>query len=149
MPETLFPTGRWFEALAEAMRAEREAYKGLGSIDCAMVVKVLLEGGRERLVEVVFEGFGARSVRELASLEEAAPSYFVIEGSLATWREMIENIRAHGEPDLRHTLNYLTLPDDPMRVSGPDQLSVDAFYRFNESLQRFFNASSRLPTAYA
>ncbi len=43
---------------------------------------------------------------------------------------MLENIRARGgAADLEHTLNYLTFPDDPMRVSGPDQLDTDASYR--------------------
>ena len=47
---------------------------------------------------------------------------------------MLGNTHANGTPDLQHTLNYLTFPDDPMVVSGPDQLQTDAFYRYNESL---------------
>jgi hypothetical protein len=90
-----------------------------------------------------------KSILRLERLDDAAPSHFVLEASLSTWREMIENIRAHGgTPDLQHTLNYLTLPDVPMVVSGPDQLEVDTFYRYNETLQRFFNAAARVPTAY-
>ncbi len=34
-----------------------------------------------------------------------------------------------------------------MRVTGPDQLEVDAFYRYNETLQRFFNGAAAVPTA--
>jgi hypothetical protein len=85
----------------------------------------------------------------LARLEDAAPGHFVLEASLETWREMIENIRANVGPDLTHTLNYLTFPDVPMRVTGPDQLEVDTFYRYSESLQRFFNGAAAVPTAYA
>jgi hypothetical protein len=88
-------------------------------------------------------------VRRLRSLAEAASGHFVLEASLDTWRDMIDNIRAHAGPDLEHTLNYLTFPDDPMRVTGPDQLEVDAFYRYNESLQRFFNGAADVPTSYA
>jgi hypothetical protein len=88
-------------------------------------------------------------VRRLARLEDAAPEHFVLEASLDTWREMIDNIRANAGPDLTHTLNYLTFPDEPMRVTGPDQLEVDAFYRYNQSLQRFFNGAVAVPTAYA
>ena len=62
--------------------------------------------------------------------------------------DMIENIRVNNGPDLEHTLNFLTFPDDPMQVGGPDQLDVDAFYRFNESLQRFVNASAEFTTTY-
>ena len=59
------------------------------------------------------------------------------------------DIRANQGPDLEHTLNYLTLPDDPMRVTGPDQLEVDAFYRYNGSIQRFFNGATQIPTEYS
>ena len=61
---------------------------------------------------------------------------------------MSENIRANRGPDLEHTLNYLTFPDDPMRVAGPDQLQVDAFFRYNQSLQRFFNGAAGVATRY-
>jgi len=149
MPKTtLFPSTQWFEALAQRMAHEEAAYRELGSIDCTMVVKVEASQGPD-LYELAFEGFKARSVRRLARLEDAAPEHFVIEASLATWREMIDNIRANAGPDLTHTLNYLTFPDEPMRVTGPDQLEVDAFYRYNQSLQRFFNGAADLPTAYA
>jgi hypothetical protein len=145
---TLFPSTQWFEALAHRMVQEEAAYRELGSIDCTMVVKVDAAESPD-LYEVAFEGFTVRSVRRLVRLEDAAPEHFVIEASLDTWREMIENIRAHAGPDLTHTLNYLTFPDEPMRVTGPDQLEVDAFYRYNQSLQRFFNGAADLPTAYA
>ncbi len=53
------------------------------------------------------------------------------------------------EDPIGSTLNYLTFPDDPLRVTGPNQLEVDAFYRYNESLQRFFNGAANVPTSYA
>ena len=144
---TLFPSCSWFEALAGRMELERASYRELGSIDCSMVVKVDRPEGDE-LYEVVFESFGVRSIRRLDSLDEALPQHFVLNAPLAVWREMIENIRDDGAPDLEHTLNYLTFPDDPMEVTGPDQLEVDAFYRYNESLQRFFNGASAVSTSY-
>ncbi len=73
----------------------------------------------------------------------------MIEVPLAAWREMIENIRVHDGSNLEHTLNYLTDPDDPMEVTGPDQLQIDAFYRYNQSLQRFLNVSAGIETSYA
>ena len=145
--ETLFPSTQWFEALARRMERNADAFRSLGSVDCTMIVKVDAPGGTE-LYEIVFEGFAARSVRPLARLADAAAEHFVLEASLDTWRDMIENIRANGGPDLTHTLNNLTFPDDPMRVSGPDQLEVDAFYRYNESLQRYFNGAADLATRY-
>ncbi|MFN8600981.1 MAG: hypothetical protein U0842_10970 [Candidatus Binatia bacterium] len=146
--DTIFPSTEWFEALARRMQKDERAYRGLGSIDCTMVVQVDTRPG-PRLYEVRFEGFRARSVRRLDCIEDAAPDHFVLAASLETWRDMIDNIRANGEPDLTHTLNYLTFPDYPMRVSGPDQLEVDTFYRYNQSLQRFFTGAAAVPTAYA
>ena len=144
---TLFPSTQWFQALASRMTQDEASYRPLGAVECTMVVKVDAADGPD-LYEVVFEGFTVRSIRELARLEDAVPEHFVLEASLDTWREMIDNIRANTGPDLAHTLNYLTFPDYPMRVTGPDQLEVDAFYRYNQSLQRFFNGATGVPTSY-
>ncbi len=142
-----FASPEWFEALAARMRADAEHYRRLGSIDCTMVVKID-RPERSDLYEIVFESFGVKSIRRLGRLEDAAPGHFVLEAPLAVWREMIENIRTHGAADLQHTLNYLTFPDDPMRVTGPNQLETDAFYRYNESLQRFFDGAAAVPTRF-
>ena len=114
---------------------------------------VAVEGGLA-YVAAFFSGLRsgvrvARSeVRRLERIEDAAPDHFLLEASLDTWREMIENIQTHGAPDLKHTLNYLTFPDDPMLVSSPDQLQIDAFYRYNQSLQRFFNGAAQVAISY-
>ena len=146
--KTHFPSTQWFRRLATRMAGDAPAFRALGAVECVMVVKIDRAGGGADLHEIVFDGFEVRSVRRLARLEDAAPGHFVLEASLDTWREMIENIRANDGPDLTHTLNYLTFPDYPMRVTGPDQLEVDAFYRYNQSLQRFFNGAAAVPTAY-
>ena len=144
MPEELtFPSKDWFEQLAAFMRADESSFRRLGPVDCSMVVKVDRDGETE-LFEVVFEAFGVKSIRRLERIEDAAPDHFVIEATLDTWCEMIDNIRAHGAADLSHTLNYLTFPDDPMAISGPDQLQIDTFYRYNQSLQKFFNGAAQL-----
>jgi hypothetical protein len=148
MADTIFPSTEWFQELARRMTQDEAAYRALGATDCTMVVHVDTPSGAQ-LYEVTFEGLGVRSVRRLERLDDAAPGHFVLSASLETWREMIENIRANGGPDLTHTLNYLTFPDYPMRVTGPDQLEVDAFYRYNQSLQRFFTGAATVPTAYA
>jgi hypothetical protein len=36
-----------------------------------------------------------------------------------------------------------------MVVDGPDQLHIDAFYRYNQSLQLFFNGAADLAAAVA
>jgi hypothetical protein len=68
------------------------------------------------------------------------------------WREMVENIRRHGHADLTHTLNYLTLPDWPLHLVPVDdiegQLDVDRFYRYNETLQEFFDEAAAVETRF-
>lgn len=144
----LFPSEEWFEALSGKMVEDLDQFRGFGPIDCTMVVKVDGAQGAS-LLEVEFEAFGVKSIRALDDLGSARPEHFVIEAPLEAWKDMLENIRANGGPDLQHTLNFLTFPDDPMVVSGPDQLQTDAFYRYNESLQRFFNGASAVATSYA
>ncbi len=143
-----FPSKKWFESLARRMTTDAAAFQKLGPVDCTMVVKVDTEK-RERCIGISFEGFRVKSIRELKSMHSAPLNHFVIEGPLHAWREMIENVRANGGPDREHTLNYLTFPDDPLRVTGPSQLEIDAFYRYNQSLQRFFNGAANVPTSYA
>jgi hypothetical protein len=144
----VFPSTAWFEKLAIKMQVDEESYRELGNIDCTMVVRVEGLETDSGLYELVFGGFGVTSVRRLGSLGDASPGHFVLSAPASVWIEMIENIRNNNGPDLAHTLNFLTFPDDPMLVGGPDQLDVDAFYRFNESLQRFINASSEFSTTY-
>ncbi len=140
-----FPSEKWFEALAANM--DRATFEPLGAIDCTMVVTVLDLPDQE-LFEVKFRSYGVESVRRLDSIESADPDHFRIEANLPTWREMIDNITANGQPDLEHTLNFLTFPDVPMLVDGPDQLQIDAFYRYNQSLQLYFNGAAGMATEY-
>src|SRR5437899_11861048 len=62
------------------------------------------------------------------------------------WKEMIENIKANGKADLHHTLHtiYIEEPDDLARSN--DGYRRDAFYRFNETFQYFFDSSARIDT---
>jgi hypothetical protein len=62
---------------------------------------------------------------------------------------VVENIAEHGEPDLEHTLNRLTMAGTPLRLVSDDQLKLDLFFRFNQSFQAFFNASAGIVTDYA
>ncbi len=147
LEEIKFPSEAWFERLATIMREDASSFRRLGPVECTMIVKVHT-AEEVALFEVAFASFRVRSIRRLQRVEDAAPDHFVVDAPLDTWREMLENIRSHGAPDLTHTLNYLTFPDDPMLVSGPDQLQIDAFYRYNQSLQRFFNGAAQVATRY-
>jgi hypothetical protein len=145
-----FPSSEWFERLAQLMKISRTLHEHLGYIDCVAQFSVLDGGlgGKPWSVLVTFEEFDATDVRE-ARPGDAARADFTLEASLATWREMIEVIaRGRGRPDLTHTLNYLSHPGTPIRVWSEDPLRKDLFFRYNQSLQEFINASSAFRTIF-
>lgn len=141
-----FISEQWLNELAANMHEKRTLFESFGSIDCTMVLVVDDLPGQD-LFEVKFKSYGVESIRRLASLEDADPDHFSVSATRGTWREMFDNIISNGHPDLQHTLNYLTFPDDPILVDGPDQLQIDAFYRYNQSLQLFFNGAADVMAA--
>ena len=64
--------------------------------------------------------------------------------------EMVENIAQHGRADLHHTLNTLDLDrEDGLAHSvHGDQYREDLFFRYNQTLQYFFDASARVKTEF-
>jgi len=145
-----FPSVEWFERLAQLMKANRARNEHLGYIDCAVIFNVLDGGlrGKPWSAQVTFEEFETTDVRE-ATPADLASADFSIDATLATWREMIESIaRGRGRPDLTHTLNYLSHTGTPIRVWSDDPLRKDMFFRFNQSLQEFINASGTFRTIF-
>lgn len=144
-----FPSLEWFQALQDAMNANTEKYRKLGVVDFALAVSVLADASlpEPKVYGVVFDGYWCKDVREISSADEIEAEC-VLEGDYETWREMLENIKANGHADVYHTLNRLTLPETPMRVRGDDQLGVDKFYRYQGSLQEFFEESARFETDF-
>jgi hypothetical protein len=143
-----FPSLEWFQRLAQLMKDNRALHEHLGYIDCVAQFTVLDGGLRAKpwSVQVTFEQFEAVDVREA---NDEAHADFMMEATLATWREMIENIaRGRGRPDLTHTLNYLSHTGTPIRVWSDDPLRKDLFFRYNQSLQEFVNASSAFRTIF-
>jgi hypothetical protein len=150
-----FPSSEWFERLAQLMKLNRTLHEHLGYIDCVAQFTVIDGGlgGKPWSVQVTFEEFDATDVREAGPREagqnDVARADFTLEASLATWREMIEVIaRGRGRPDLTHTLNYLSHPGTPIRVWSEDPLRKDLFFRYNQSIQEFINASAGFRTIF-
>lgn len=147
-PLVLFPSEAWFQHLADLMNANRARQEQLGFMDCVAGFRVLDGPDGEPLTfEITFEEFSAVEVHEADAAQPRAD--FVLEATLATWREMIESIAAgHGRPDLAHTLNYLSHPGTPLRLVSDDPLKADLYFRYNQSLQEFVNASAALETRF-
>jgi hypothetical protein len=143
-----FPSTEWFRKLQQHSLEELERFKRLGFCDCTVGIKVEPEGGQGEAqgFVLIFDGYTCSDVRESARPEEE--SDFTLIGSYDVWQDMIQNIRENGEADLRHTLNYLALPGIALRVVAQDQLKEDLFYRYNQTLQQFFNQAAKLETEF-
>ena len=145
-----FPDIAWFEALARLMNANRARQEQLGYIDCSVVFTVS-DGSADRLprhFQLRFEEFEALDVREVDGAA-AVQADFALEATLATWRAMIESIAAGGgRPALDQTLNYLSHMGTPLTLVAADPLKSDLYYRYNQSLQEFVNASAAFDTEF-
>ncbi len=144
-----FPSKEWFESLRDLMNSDAERYRHLGYVDARVALLIAADEGLEApaVYGITFEAFRCMDVRELSDPREIDPE-FVMEAPYGVWKEMIENIRANGRADLTHTLNYLSLPNIPMRVWSDDPLGRDKFFRYNQSLQEFFDDASRFSTEF-
>jgi len=143
----MFPSVEWFEALGERVAKDKKEFRRLGYFDANVGIKIDANGAGSRSYVISFEDYGVKDVR--ASDELGKGTDFTIEGSLDAWSDMVRNIREHGEPDLDHTLNRLTMAGVPLKVVAEDQLKADIFYRFNQSIQAFFNEAAAVPTEFA
>jgi len=139
-----FPSLEWFQALKEIVNHD-EGYRRIGTCDTTMGIKITDLG---KYYLVTFEAFEVAEVREVSE-EEAEDADFWLEAPYALWKEMLENIKANGKADLQHTLNTIDLVQPEGFARSHDGLRRDAFYRFNQSLQYFFDASARIDTQFA
>lgn len=147
-----FPSLAWFERLVALMKDQRALHERLGYMDCKVGFTVL-DGGPDKSpwsVRIHFEEFDVLEVKELgAAGDEAGTLDFSMAATLATWRRMIESIaEGEGRPGLDQTLNDLNLRGGTLLVQSGDMLKRDMFFRYNQSLQAFVNASGGFRTAF-
>ncbi len=146
-----FPSLAWFAKLGERMNADRARYEHLGYVDCIVEFVVLdaFGPGRPLRVQVTFDEVSVTDVRE-AGPADAERADFALEADAKSWREMIESIaKGHGRPALDQTLNKLSHFDTPFRLRADDPLKRDLYFRYNQSLQEFVNASAKGVTSFA
>ena len=143
-----FPSVEWFKALCELANANPERLRRLGTVDLVLVAKIDFDS-HSRFFEIVFAGYHCQGAREIPYLADAERDAVVLEAAYPVWCEMIANIQKNGQADLEHTLNTLTLYDTPMRVFAESQLDTDLFYRYQQNLQEFFDAASKLKSEFS
>lgn len=143
-----FPSSQWFQALQDQASAKPDRFKKLGFIDAKVGVVVEPDnGGSPKGFVLEFAGYGCKKITESQRPVDVAD--FAIEGPYSSWKEMIENIQNNGEADLHHTLNVLTMPGVPLKLEAKDQLKADLFFRYNQTLQAFFNGAAEVETEFA
>jgi hypothetical protein len=142
MPE--FPSTEWLQAVADLAMAD-ETYRRYGRVDTLAGIKV-----GDRMFRMTFDVFEIRDIREI-TFDDLRDLDFYMEMEPERWRAMLESIKENGHAGLEHTLNTLDLklPDGLAINAMGDGYRHDKFFRFNESLQRFFDLSSQIETTYA
>jgi hypothetical protein len=138
-----FPSIDWFNAVKDLVNSD-ENYKRIGTCDSDIGVKI---PDLEKFYKITFEAFEVADVRETDEAD-AENTDFWLEMPYARWKDMIENIRSNGKADLHHTLNTIDLEDPQGLARSNDGYRRDAFYRFNQTFQYFFDTSAQIETAF-
>ena len=138
-----FPSVDWFNAIKEIVNKD-ETYKRLGTCDSVVGIKI---PDLQKYYLITFEAFEVADVKE-SDNAGAEDTDFWLEMSYTKWKDMIENIKANGKADLHHTLNTIDLEDPDGFARSNDGYRRDAFYRFNQTFQYFFDASVLIDTSF-
>jgi len=136
-----FPSVEWFEAVRQLVNND-EGFRRLGTVDARVGVKV-----GDKLYELTFEAFECVSVGEISE-NDLRDLDFWLEQSPDEWRAMLESIKQHGSADLKFTLNTIDLTRPEGFAKSYDGYKRDTFYRFNQSLQHFFDSSAKIDTKF-
>ena len=140
-----FPSESWFNAVAEVFNGD-ESFQGGGGGACNTLMGAKV-GDRNFLI--TFEGVECTGAREVKAAELDAADFY-LDMAPADWRAMIQNIASNGHADLEYTLNTLDLDREQglaHSVHG-DQYREDLFFRYNQTLQYYFDASARVATEF-
>ena len=138
----VFPSVEWFNTIKDIVNNDPN-FRQLGTVDAVVGVKV-----ENKIYQLTFEAFECTNVRE-GSDSDLRDMDFWLEQSYDQWKDMLDNIKKHGAADLSHTLNTIDLNIPEGLARSTDGYRRDAFYRFNQSIQDFFNASAKIDTQYA
>jgi len=141
-----FPSTDYFEALKAQMVAAQEHFSRLGFIDTTFAVSVANNGKSHNYV-LEFEVFELKAVREVPEIDLKKVD-FAISGDERIWREMIENIKRNGAADTQHDINTLAHFGEQLKIRYDDPDGHDKLYRFMESIQEFFDLSSKLDVSF-
>lgn len=138
-----FPSVEWLQQVADLAMID-ESYRKSGRVDAIVGIRV-----GDRSFRMTFDVFDISDIREIG-FDDLRDLDFYLEMPPEMWQSMLENIKQNGSAGLEWTLNTLDLklPDGLAINAVGDGYRMDKFFRFNQSLQRFFDLSSQIETAY-
>jgi hypothetical protein len=136
-----FPSVEWFQQAADLLN-ESDAFRHFGTVDTQMGVQV-----GDRFFEIDFEAFEITAVKEADAARMEELDFYLVQSPEA-WKAMLDDIKANGLATHEFTLNSLDLRSDQEFAIGKDYNRRDAFYRFNQTLQDYFDMSSKMETTY-
>ena len=143
MADIEFPSVEWFQALADITK-EDPTYRKFGRLNAVIVFKC---GDKH-----ISTNFDVLNIHEISEVNEnhRRDADFVIDMEPDVWRGMLDDIKQHGHASLDWTLNTLDLRfDEPIhRNELQDGFKADMFFRYNPSLQVFFDNASKLATKF-
>jgi hypothetical protein len=138
----VFPSVEWFQATADLLN-KSDSFKRLGTCDCEMGVQV-----DDRLFEIDFEAFEVTAIKPIDE-KRAQELDFVLVQPYEGWKAMLQDTRQNGRATHDFTLNSLDLSTDAEFARGKDYHRRDAFYRFNQTFQEYFDMSAKVETSFA
>lgn len=139
MPD--FPSVEWFKTAADLLN-KSDSFKRLGTCDSEMGVQV-----GNRIFEIDFEAFEVTTIKEIDAAR-ADELDFVLVQSADAWKAMLDDIKVNGRATHDYTLNSLDLRSDVEFARGKDYHRRDAFYRFNQTFQEYFDNAAQIPTTF-
>ena len=139
MPD--FPSVEWFQQAADLLN-KSDSFERFGSCDTEMGIQV-----GDRYFEIDFEAFEVKRVSETDARRMDELDFYLVQSPDA-WKAMLDDIKANGLATHEFTLNSLDLRSNEELAIGKDYVRRDAFYRFNQTLQDFFDMSARMETTY-
>ncbi|MGH2633485.1 MAG: hypothetical protein ACRDG3_08750 [Tepidiformaceae bacterium] len=139
---TLFPSVEWFKTAADILN-KSDSFKRLGTCDAEVGVQV-----DDHYYELDFEAFEVKDVRQIDS-RRADELDFVMVQPYDAWKAMLQDIKKNGRATHNFTLNSLDLQSEKEFAVGKDYNRRDAFYRFNQTFQEYFDNAARFDTTFA
>lgn len=136
-----FPSVEWFQEAANLLN-KSDSFKRLGTTDCEMGVQV-----GDQFYEIDFEAFEITKVSYIDAARAAELDFTLVQTADA-WQAMLEDIKLNGRATHDFTLNSLDLRSTEELARGKDYHRRDAFYRFNQTFQEYFDNAAKMETTF-